>query len=67
MNWYFAVLMTLIGLFMAVSGFSKRDTGLYHLLRSRSEKLWGNNVDLFYGIVGSLISVLGILYGIGIL
>lgn len=67
MNWYFAVLMTLIGLFMAVSGFSKKDVGLYHLLRSRSEKLWGDNVDLFYGIVGSIIAILGILFGLGIL
>ena len=60
MTWY--LLMAAIGLYLADGGFRKSDAPPYKYLHARASLLWKDNAHRFLGIVGVVITVLGIVF-----
>lgn len=67
MNPLLGILMSIVGLFMLISGRLKSDFIIYRLMVARSKLLWGENVHRFYQSVGVIIIILGILATLGVI
>ena len=61
------ILYCAIGLFMLICSLLKTNFIVYRLLIARSKMLWGENVHLFYTVVGAILIVIGILVALGFL
>ncbi len=66
MNLFWGILMIVIGAFLSISGFLKSDFIIYKVLAARAKILWGENVHIFFVIVGILVAIMGILFALGI-
>jgi hypothetical protein len=62
MDWYFAVLMIIIGVWMGYSGLTTSEFILFRLLRKRARLLWKGHADIFLGISGVIIALIGVIY-----
>ncbi len=60
------ILMTLIGLFMAISAYLKSEFIIYKLLHARAKLLWGDNAHTFLLVSGVIITGLSSLFFLGI-
>lgn len=69
MNILWGLLMTAIGVFLLVSGATKSKFIVYRLLVARSRPLWGEGdaVHRFHLFSGLIISILGILWALGVI
>lgn len=63
-NWW-GVLMVLPGLLMVLGGLTKSEFVIYRLLVARSRALWGDNVHIFFVLVGLAIVIFGLLIAMG--
>jgi hypothetical protein len=62
MDWYFAVLMIIIGVWMGYSGLTTSEFILFRVLRKRARLLWKDHADIFLGISGVIIALIGVIY-----
>jgi hypothetical protein len=66
MNLFWGILMIIIGAFLSISGFLKSEFIIYKVLAARSKILWGEKVHIFFAIVGILVTIMGLLFALGI-
>ncbi|MBO8152652.1 MAG: hypothetical protein H0Z30_09200 [Candidatus Marinimicrobia bacterium] len=66
MKLIWGIVFIAIGLFMLISALLKSNFIVYRLLVARSKMLWGEKVQGFYVIVGTVLTILGILAVFGI-
>ncbi|HEW91922.1 MAG TPA: hypothetical protein ENF81_05210 [Thermotogaceae bacterium] len=58
--------MIAVGAFLSISGFLKSEFVIYKVLAARSKILWGENVHIFYAVVGILVAIVGILFAVDV-
>lgn len=66
MNFVWGALMLLIGLFMLVSAYRKSNNLVYRLVHARAKLLWKENAHVFLMVSGLVISVLSLLFFLGV-
>jgi hypothetical protein len=66
MNLFWGILMVLIGAFLSISGLLKSEFIIYKILAARAKILWGENVHIFFAVVGILVAIMGILFALGV-
>jgi len=66
---FWGVVISLVGLFLFISGLTKSDFFIYRLFVARSKILWKDEqvVHKFYQVVGVIIVIFGILVALGVL
>jgi hypothetical protein len=69
MHLVWGLLMAAAGVFMFVCGTVKSDFIVYRLMVSRSRIFWGqgDTVHRFYQVVGLIVSILGVLWALGVI
>jgi len=66
MNFLWGALMLFMGLFMFVSAYTKSENLLYRLMHARAKLLWKENAHIFLMVSGLIISVLSLLFFLGV-
>ena len=67
MNVLWGIVMMAIGVLVVFWGSTRSNFVVYRLLAARSRVLWGERVHGFYQVVGVVLSVLGLLWAIGVI
>jgi len=67
MHVLYGILMLIIGALFVLWGATKSEFVVYRLLSARSRLLWGVNVHRFYVIVGAGLTVIGLLWALGVI
>ncbi|MEM6646143.1 MAG: hypothetical protein AAF730_07815 [Bacteroidota bacterium] len=60
MSIIWGLLTIVIGIFMPVSGFRGKETGVYRFLAARSRILWDDRVHQFYLVSGLVVAMVGV-------
>ena len=66
MHVLWGLLMAAAGLSMLVCGTTKSEFGIYRIMVQRSRILWGDRVHRFYQVSGTIVTILGVLWALGI-
>ena len=67
MDWYFGLLMAVIGAYILIAGLMKADHAPYKWLRARAAGIWNQNADAFLATAGGIIAILGTLAAMDII
>jgi len=66
MNFVWGSIMVIIGLFFLISAIKKSEFIIYKLFTARAKLLWGDNVHVFFVVVGVILIGLSSLFFFGI-
>lgn len=67
MHAVYGLVMTVIGVTLIYWSATQSNFIVFRLLRERSRLIWGDNVHLFYVVVGTVLIGLGLLWAFGLI